>query len=279
MAVARASQVVCVGARGGWGSGVLLGPEEALRRSLLGAQPLSDSAGHAGQPGSWLVATAAHVVAGADTCDVLTQRGTSCVAHVAFRAPQGLQAVLDIALLRVPRESVRGFDATPVAWDGDHLCAGAPCCVLGHALLDPRVGVRAGWQAARSPVASFGVLSRVVTSRRIHEAVGDCDSPATLPTRGEASEAPVLLVTSARVLPGASGGALVDSRGRVIGMAVSNVGFQGATYDRVGLCLPATLWASSLRTLWGQSGARARLAAETEAWNRATLRRGVASRL
>lgn len=70
---------------------------------------------------------------------------------------------------------------------------------------------------------------------------------------------PLLLMVSARVIPGASGGAVIGEGGKLVGMAVSNVAFRGSMWAEAGLCLPSELLAECLRDMGGNVDARQRI--------------------
>jgi S1-C subfamily serine protease len=113
---------------------------------------------------------------------------------------------LDLALLRLdgplPREGLPVLALGHEADDADALAPGAPCAVLGHALFAPAAGL--------PPAAAAGVVARCVA-----------------PT-GAAAAPLAMLLTSAAVHGGASGGAVVGARGTLLGLVTSNAHAAGA---------------------------------------------------
>ncbi|CAD5194005.1 unnamed protein product [Musa acuminata subsp. malaccensis] len=85
---------------------------------------------------------------------------------------------------------------------------GLPVHVIGHGLLGPRSGI---W-----PSVSTGIVSHVV---RVPEPL-HIEKSGVVET--EKRSVPVMLQTTAAVHPGASGGAVVDSDGHMIGLITSN---------------------------------------------------------
>lgn len=133
-------------------------------------------------PGTNLIVTNAHVVAGVDRPSVRRTDGTRLPATVVVFDPNR-----DLAVLRVP-----GLDQTPLpvadAGEGDE---GA---VYGH----PR-----------------GTDALVISPARIEDKV----NAQGLDLYGDSSIRRQILILAAALEPGDSGGALVDTSGRVVGVA------------------------------------------------------------
>ncbi len=128
-----------------------------------------------------VIVTAAHVVEAASTVTVIAPDGTEHPTSVLTRDP-----VVDIALLEV----ADGLSLEPLARsDAQRLAPGDPLYVVGFAL---------GTELLGDPTVTRGVLSR----RRIIDEVE-------------------YLQTDAAMNPGNSGGPVLDSRGRVVGVAVA----------------------------------------------------------
>ncbi|KAJ8465199.1 hypothetical protein OPV22_027751 [Ensete ventricosum] len=112
---------------------------------------------------------------------------------------------IDVALLQLDYVPCQLCPINP-----EFLCPsiGLPVHVIGHGLLGPRSDI---W-----PSVSTGVVSHVVrVSEPLHiEKSGIVET--------EKGSVPVMLQTTAAVHPGASGGAVVDSDGHMIGLITSN---------------------------------------------------------
>ncbi len=131
--------------------------------------------------GELVLVTAAHVVGDNQRVLVIAPDGTEHPAHVLTRDP-----VVDIALLQV----ADGLSLEPLAHgDSRGLAPGDPLYVVGFAL---------GTELLGDPTVTRGVLS----GRRVIDEVE-------------------YLQTDAAMNPGNSGGPVLDSRGRVVGVAVA----------------------------------------------------------
>ncbi|KAK8592377.1 hypothetical protein V6N13_062958 [Hibiscus sabdariffa] len=116
---------------------------------------------------------------------------------------------LDVALLQL--DSIPD-KLSPIMVDFIQPSLGSKAYVIGHGLLAPRCGF--------SPSVCSGVVSKVVKAE-----VPLCYK-SFLP---EVSEFPAMLETTAAVHPGGSGGAVVNSDGRLIGLVTSNARHGGGT--------------------------------------------------
>ncbi|HEX2074876.1 MAG TPA: trypsin-like peptidase domain-containing protein [Geodermatophilus sp.] len=135
-----------------------------------------------------LIATNAHVVAGADDITVTLSDGRTLPARVVGQNPSA-----DLAVLQVPAEHL------PVAPLGDsaHLKVGDPVVAIGDALALPG-----------GPTVTEGIVSAL--DRTIQTNDG-----ATLDD---------VLQTDAAINPGNSGGPLVDATGHVVGIDTAAAG-------------------------------------------------------
>ncbi|KAK8514054.1 hypothetical protein V6N12_008773 [Hibiscus sabdariffa] len=115
---------------------------------------------------------------------------------------------LDVALLQL--DSIPD-KLSPIMVDFIQPSLGSKAYVIGHGLLAPR---------CFSPSVCSGVVSKVVKAE-----VPLCYK-SFLP---EVSEFPAMLETTAAVHPGGSGGAVVNSDGRLIGLVTSNARHGGGT--------------------------------------------------
>jgi S1-C subfamily serine protease len=138
-----------------------------------------------------LVATNAHVIAGHEATRVLAPNGQLLRAR-----PVYVDATNDVALLRVP-----GLDANPLITN-TRADRSRPVALLGYPRNGPLTATAATAGASRT------VLSPDAYGRRTRPRV-------VVPLRG-------------RVVPGESGGPVVDRQGRVVAMIF------GGTRDRVG---------------------------------------------
>ncbi|KAL2620277.1 hypothetical protein R1flu_000482 [Riccia fluitans] len=91
--------------------------------------------------------------------------------------------------------------------------SGSSAVVIGHGLFGPR--------AELSPSVSFGVVARVVKAGTRSRSLPE--SPWSNPL------GPAMLQTTAAVHPGGSGGAVVNSQGRMIGLVTSNARHSGGS--------------------------------------------------
>uniref|UniRef100_A0A803LLK3 Glyoxysomal processing protease, glyoxysomal n=1 Tax=Chenopodium quinoa TaxID=63459 RepID=A0A803LLK3_CHEQI len=118
---------------------------------------------------------------------------------------------LDISLLQL--ESVPK-PLSPICADLTCPSPGSKAFVIGHGLLGPRCDLL--------PTITTGVVAKVVKAKK-H--VPDQSALQKSP----AGEIPVMLETTAAVHPGGSGGAVVDSSGRLIALVTSNAKHGGGT--------------------------------------------------
>ncbi|KAL6546589.1 hypothetical protein OROMI_022310 [Orobanche minor] len=110
---------------------------------------------------------------------------------------------LDIALLQL---DVVPEQFCPVVIDIGCPSRGSKAYVIGHGLFGPRCDIL--------PSACLGVISKVIEATR---------SPQTKSNKLKPREQfPAMLETTAAVHPGSSGGAVVNSDGRMIGLVTSN---------------------------------------------------------
>ncbi|CAM0954797.1 unnamed protein product [Alopecurus aequalis] len=129
---------------------------------------------------------------------------------------------LDVALLQMEKVAIELCAIRP-----EFVCptAGSSVYVIGHGLLGPRSGLCSS--------LSSGVVSKVV---KIPSA-----QHSQLPSTSETDnmDMPVMLQTTAAVHPGASGGVLVNSHGRMVGLITSNAKHGGgSTIPRLNFSIP-----------------------------------------
>ncbi|KAL5203156.1 hypothetical protein ABZP36_014108 [Zizania latifolia] len=136
------------------------------------------------------------------------ERQTWCNASVVFIS----KGPLDVALLQMEKVPVELCAIKP---DFDCPAAGSSVYLIGHGLLGPRSGL--------SSSLSSGVVSKIVKIRSIQHShlsnaveVNNVDTPA-------------MLQTTVAVHPGASGGVLVNSHGRMVGLITSNAKHGGGS--------------------------------------------------
>ncbi|KAJ3698861.1 hypothetical protein LUZ61_002566 [Rhynchospora tenuis] len=112
---------------------------------------------------------------------------------------------LDVALLKL-----NSFPSDLCAIDLDFQCPsrGATIHVVGHGLIGPRSGL--------FPSVTSGIISNIFTIP------GPLYASETSVETQNCSGIPVMLQTTAAVHPGASGGAVVNSDGRLVGLITSN---------------------------------------------------------
>ncbi|CAM6109989.1 unnamed protein product [Calypogeia fissa] len=123
------------------------------------------------------------------------------------------QGPLDIALLQLISPPP---DLSPIVPEESCPPPGSTAIVIGHGLFGPR--------AELSPSVSAGVVARVVKAGK--EALGR----AHYDENGESYPMyPAMLQTTAAVHPGGSGGAVVNSLGRMIGLVTSNARHSGGS--------------------------------------------------
>ncbi|KAG4142497.1 hypothetical protein ERO13_D06G133500v2 [Gossypium hirsutum] len=116
---------------------------------------------------------------------------------------------LDVALLQVDRIPDK---LTAIMVDFSQPSLGSKAYVIGHGLLAPRCGF--------SPSVCSGVVAKVVKAEM------PSYYKSLLPG---VSQFPAMLETTAAVHPGGSGGAVVNSDGRLIGLVTSNARHGGGT--------------------------------------------------
>ena len=153
-------------------------------------------------------------------------QSVTMLAHTVYMAPTGI----DLAVLHVAFPSTTTSKFTPVnAWVSSRWCpgpiplalstSGELCRVIGYALFrDTRL----------APLITHGVVARGELKSN-----GSLGHEISHPRMPRCSSLPSV-ITTARVLPGASGGGLFDTRGQLLGIVVSHVGFQRVSYPHVG---------------------------------------------
>ncbi|KAK3015884.1 hypothetical protein RJ639_005711 [Escallonia herrerae] len=136
-----------------------------------------------------------------------TDPWTWCDARVVYVS----KGSLDVALLQL--EFIPEM-LCPMVVDFTCPSQGSKAYVIGHGLFGPRCDF--------FPSACLGVVAKVVETKR---------PPAQLSSRGEngPKRMPVMIETTASVHPGGSGGAVVNSDGRMIGLVTSNARHGGGT--------------------------------------------------
>jgi hypothetical protein len=243
-AASRAVALVTVRGGGAWGSAVCVGPRRGLFLTVAHLlQPSAPSAG--GAPAPWASSASARRrgssgadafdLGGADDANVhasLPPLPAGAVPDALVRLTGGdgawrrartvwvCRGPLDVALLRLVEEE-EAHDEAPRLQEGHllaslalppardaraHLEPGAPCVVIGHAQFAPA--------AALPPAAAAGVVARVLAP---HRSASDAPSPSL-----------AMLLTSAAVHAGASGGAVVGADGALLGLVTSNARAAGA---------------------------------------------------
>jgi hypothetical protein len=215
-AACRGVALVSVRDGGAWGSAVCVGAGSGLY--LTAAHLLHPAAASSGA-----AATSHRHSGGSDavddvaSCDALPALPGGAVAHAALRGADGVwrhatsawvcRGALDLALLALdaplPREGLTQLEPSSALDDANDVAQGAPCAVIGHAQFAPA--------AALPPAAALGVVSRCV---------GAADSAAS----------PSMLLTSAAVHAGASGGAVIGRRGQLLGLVTSNARAAGSAH-------------------------------------------------
>eukprot|EP00803_Ostreobium_quekettii_P010651 evm.model.scf_4201.1 EVM.evm.TU.scf_4201.1 scf_4201:1687-7649(-) len=138
------------------------------------------------------------------------------------------QGCLDIAILRVTKPPGDRPLLCPGLARSSPL-SGSPVAAIGYPTFDPSSGM--------GPSVSIGNAMKVV-----HEG-----------TNANGEPMPALLVTTAAVRPGCSGGPLIDATGRVVGLAASNA------VHRSGVSLPSCSFAISASAFlrvweWAEAG-------------------------
>ncbi|GFP97136.1 glyoxysomal processing protease glyoxysomal [Phtheirospermum japonicum] len=117
---------------------------------------------------------------------------------------------LDIALLKL---DVVPDQLCPVVVDVECPSRGSKAYVIGHGLFGPRCDIL--------PSACLGVIAKVIEATRTPQSRSSKLNPC--------EQFPAMLETTAAVHPGSSGGAVVNSAGRMIGLVTSNAKHGGGT--------------------------------------------------
>ncbi|KAL2244440.1 UNVERIFIED_CONTAM: Glyoxysomal processing protease, glyoxysomal [Sesamum indicum] len=118
---------------------------------------------------------------------------------------------LDIALLQL--ETVPD-QLCPIIMDVGRPLPGSKAYVIGHGLFGPRCDFL--------PSVCVGVIAKVIEATRSLQ-------PTTYCGLNSCQQFPAMLETTAAVHPGSSGGAVVNSDGRMIGLVTSNAKHGGGT--------------------------------------------------
>ncbi|PNT70992.1 glyoxysomal processing protease, glyoxysomal isoform X1 [Brachypodium distachyon] len=136
------------------------------------------------------------------------KRQTWCSASVVFIS----KGPLDVALLQLEMVAIELCAIRP-----EFICptAGSSVYVVGHGLLGPRSGLCSS--------LSSGVVSKIVKIPSAQH------SHLSSSLEAETMDTPVMLQTTAAVHPGASGGVLINSHGRMVGLITSNAKHGGGT--------------------------------------------------
>uniref|UniRef100_A0A0E0HGD8 Uncharacterized protein n=1 Tax=Oryza nivara TaxID=4536 RepID=A0A0E0HGD8_ORYNI len=136
------------------------------------------------------------------------ERKTWCNASVVFIS----KGPLDVALLQMEKTPIELCAIRP-----EFVCptAGSSVYVVGHGLLGPRSGL--------SSSLSSGVVSKIVKIPSTQH------SQLSSVVEVNNMDIPVMLQTTAAVHPGASGGVLLDSLGRMVGLITSNAKHGGGS--------------------------------------------------
>ncbi|XBJ11324.1 glyoxysomal processing protease, glyoxysomal [Aegilops tauschii subsp. strangulata] len=146
------------------------------------------------------------------------EKQTWCSASVVFIS----KGPLDVALLQMEKIAIEFCAIRP-----EFVCptAGSSAYVVGHGLLGPRSGLCSS--------LSSGVVSKVVqipSAQHSH-------LPSNVQT--DNMDLPVMLQTTAAVHPGSSGGVIVNSHGRMVGLITSNAKHGGgSTIPRLNFSIP-----------------------------------------
>ncbi|KAK7327856.1 hypothetical protein VNO77_21949 [Canavalia gladiata] len=130
----------------------------------------------------------------------------------------------DVALLQL--ESVPD-NLLPIAMNFSRPSTGSKAFVIGHGLFGPKCGF--------FPSVSSGVVAKVVEAKTPQSYLSI--EPGLVHTHGHF---PVMLETTASVHPGASGGAVINSDGHMIGLVTSNARHGGgAAIPHLNFCIPS----------------------------------------
>jgi S1-C subfamily serine protease len=158
-----------------------------------------------------LILTADHIVAGIQGISVVLYDLSEFKAAVVAADP-----AMDVAILRIP-----AGDLEPIPWRPDEPAeVGESVCAIGT----PAVFSKSPW-----PSISEGIVSAV------HRTIDEADGGSLRPYMIDLVESDV------QVVPGQSGGALVDSQGRLIGMCMA-VYFPTAEGRGRAFARPADAW-------------------------------------
>lgn len=197
---------------------------ESGQGTAAGSGVVIDGSGH--------VVTNNHVVAGADTLQVTLSDGRAYAATV-----RGTDPSTDLAVITIEDAPA---DLAPIAMgDSDALEVGDPVMAVGNPL-----GL-----AGTVTTGIVSALNRPVTTRA--EPQQSPFAPGSL----QSSEPVVTnaIQTSAAINPGNSGGALVDARGRLVGInsAIASLGASGGQAGSIGIgfAIPVTEVRSIARQL------------------------------
>jgi putative serine protease PepD len=160
---------------------------------------------------SGLIVTNAHVVDGAADVEVVTPDGATYEATVV-----GIDAVSDLAVISIDADGLVPIEIGTT----DDLVVGQPVVAIGYPL-----ALEGG------PSVSTGIISAL--GRRI----SDADTSLT-----------GVIQTDAAITEGSSGGALLDSAGRLIGITTA-VGVSSVGVEGIGFAIPAETVARVLAEL------------------------------
>ncbi|XP_054777019.1 glyoxysomal processing protease, glyoxysomal isoform X2 [Prosopis cineraria] len=130
-----------------------------------------------------------------------------CIAKVVYVC----KGPWDVALLQL--ESIPD-QLAPIVMNFSWPSMGSKAYVIGHGLFGPRCGF--------FPSVCSGVVAKVVEAKTPQ-------SYFSVQQEHNHGQLPVMLETTAAVHPGASGGAVIDSDGRMIGLITSNARHSGGT--------------------------------------------------
>ncbi|KDD75978.1 hypothetical protein H632_c410p1 [Helicosporidium sp. ATCC 50920] len=223
--------VVALSLASGWASGVLVGSRGPILTNAHLFHPAPKKQRGDGAPPASEYPPVRAFVPGRD------QWVSAQVLHV-FRNG------LDLAVLSIPARNAMlpGLELEPVAPE-----AGQRVLSVGYPLLNP-VGLRARGASAASPspAVSRGIVASVLA--------------CALPQPGPLSRLEALIISTATVHSGASGGALVSARtGKLVGLVTSNARLaSGQVLPRVNFSLPAVRFRDMLEAAEGEGWRRVR---------------------
>lgn len=201
---ARRGVVTVISLRNGHSSAILpTMPDAAVGERILGSAIVLSEDG--------MLLTAHHAVVGVERLGVVLADMTETHAELVAAAP-----VLDVAILKA---NLSGME--PLSWRGD------PALVVGETCY--AIGTPSVFSADPTPSITRGIVSAL--HRTIEgELVGDMKV-----LLGD------LIETDAQILPGGSGGALLDEEGRLLGMCLAIHAPGGASRGRA-YAVPADEW-------------------------------------